>query len=358
MHTQPTSAEAIRKARAALAACPVAAIRIETLAERRHGASSSDHETAAAVERAWSDHDQWTVQQMSSKTTTGRPFPRPFLLDEMASTDTSIPGVYWVGHHNEASFGVVPYLLQANHNGRQVWIMVDTPKFSKAAVDDILSVTGVDGAPEYLFLTHVDDTADHGKWAERFPGLKRIFHSGDLGRHNWIGDETLADAEVLLPTVGVAVNNGDSNDDAQLYLTAYTLDGAVLGGDSDWLERFESGASHDDSDVVILHTPGHSPGSITLYKRRGRAAADTPGILFTGDTYAFTPSGGGKMTGFGRYGNYMKQQVETLSRIGDLQGWDVIAPGHGHPRDYRGKGGAVKAAEMKVAQDDLLSRFA
>jgi glyoxylase-like metal-dependent hydrolase (beta-lactamase superfamily II) len=129
------------------------------------------------------------------------------------------------------------------------------------------------------------------------------------------------------------------------------LDGTVL--DHDWQEPFERGEL--DSDAVILHTPGHSPGSITLYVRR--TAPNLPGILFTGDTYAYTTSGGGRMTGFGRYGNQRKQQVETLERLSKLTAWDIVAPGHGHPRDYRGHDHDTKLRELKVAQEDLLKMY-
>lgn len=271
-----------------------------------------------------------------------RPFPRPFLLNELSTVDHSVPGVFWMGHHNEASFGATPYLFQARiHDNNNVWIMVDTPKFSESAVKDVVSVTGNDAGPEYLFLTHVDDTADHNKWANRFKGLKRIFHAGDLGRHNWIGDLTLEQVEVLLPAVR---DKGQATDS----LIAYSLDGRAL--DSDWQVPFEHGEL--DTNVVVLHTPGHSPGSITLYKRR--VSSVEPGILFTGDTYAYTTSGGGRMTGFGRYGNNKKEQIETLTRMDKLTAWDIIAPGHGHPRDYRGQKEGARQAELKVAQDDLL----
>lgn len=142
----------------------MAAIRIETLAERRHGA---DTPTAkAAVEQAWSEMDEWTLERMSPKKASATkdgedpsarlniaPFPRPFLRNELAVVDVAIPDVYWAGHHNEASFGAVPYLLQVRHNNKPTWVMVDTPKYSTAAVQDILSVTGADHEPEYLFLT-------------------------------------------------------------------------------------------------------------------------------------------------------------------------------------------------------------
>lgn len=379
VHKQPESGDEFSRARAAMAACPVAAIRIETLAERRHLATTAQDK--AAVQDAWTDRDEWTVQQMSFQKTGRRPFPRPFLQPREGMnnvTDNSIiRNVYWTGHHNEASFGAIPYLVRAfhhhdnNNNNRNntnntnsqssVWIMVDTPKFSKAAVEDVMTVTGPTG-PDYLFLTHVDDTADHGKWAARFSNnMKRIFHSSDLGRHNWIGDASLETVEILLPATDVHRDNEKTTAQADGTLTAYNLDGTVLG--NDWLDQWENGSL----DVVILHTPGHSPGSISLLKRRvvsDNSDSSCPGILFTGDTYAYTTANGGRMTGFGRYGHNRKQQVETLSRILNIsKHWDVIAPGHGHARDYRGQdddgdGDSTKAAEIKVAQDDLIPGLA
>jgi hypothetical protein len=58
--------------------------------------------------------------------------------------------------------------------------MVDTSVYSKSSLLAVASVTGPQG-PDYLFLTHVDDTADHGKWADAFDA-QQIFHEGDLGR--------------------------------------------------------------------------------------------------------------------------------------------------------------------------------
>jgi glyoxylase-like metal-dependent hydrolase (beta-lactamase superfamily II) len=201
-----------------------------------------------------------------------------------------------------------------------------------------MSLTGPSG-PDYLLLTHVDDTADHGKWAQQFPDCRRIFHSGDLGPHNWLGDATLEQVPILLPSVDDA-----PSDPA---LTAYTLDGDRLL-DPDWRTLFMSGQLN--TEVVVLHTPGHSPGSICLWKR-GTDHHNAPGILFTDDTYAYN---GDKMTGFGRYGNNARQQVHSLSLLQPLE-WDIVAPGHGLSRDYRGVSRAVKDAELRQAQQDLLT---
>jgi glyoxylase-like metal-dependent hydrolase (beta-lactamase superfamily II) len=312
----------------------VAAIRVEALAERRHRALDKQ-----SVENSWTAEDEKLARLMglSDKSGLEKPFPRPFLEPHR------VPNVYWLGHHNDASFGAVPYLLRASVNSKTIWIMVDSPRFSSSSVKAITSLTGPVG-PDYHFLTHVDDTADHVKWVSEFPKLKRIFHSGDLGRYNWLRDETLESVEILLPRVSSTKNE---------FLTAYSLDGDLL--DEDWVTSTDI-ESHP---VVILHTPGHSPGSITLYKRPTQGRDKEPGILFTGDTYAWTTRDGGRMTGFPRHGNSLSQQHETLQHFLQLE-WDVIAPGHGHSRDYRGidKKKEVQSQELRVAQEELQSSSA
>jgi glyoxylase-like metal-dependent hydrolase (beta-lactamase superfamily II) len=333
----------IEHARAALAVCPVSAIRVETLAERRHRATDKH-----AVEEAWKETDDVLVSRMSIAT--NKPFPRAFLGDGdgggEGSDSVSVAGVYWTGHHQEASFGATPYLVQAKFDGNDVWIMVDTPRYSKSSLQAVSSVTGPEG-PDYMFLTHVDDTADHGKWAEAFDS-QQIFHEGDLGQHNWIGDETLQDVEILLstPSSSSAAAAAPSNTASTSGLAAFALDGTPVSLGR-WL--VEKDAS---SNIIILHSPGHSPGSICLYKRPD--STDEAGILFTGDTYGFTTRDGGHMTGFPKYGNDLRQQSEILKQLLELD-WQVIAPGHGHPRDYRNVKGddSVRKQEMQQALEEL-----
>ena len=326
VYEQPTTPTALEQARAAMTACPVAAIRLETKAERQHRSDDS-----SAVEE-WRPEDQHVVDGVSGRTATTKPFPRRFL--------DSMDDVYWVGHHTEKSFGAVPYLLQTRKEGQ--WIMVDTPRFGKAAQASIEQLTGRDG-PDYLVLTHVDDTADHQRWAEHYPTMQRIFHAHDLGPNNWLGDTSLEDVEILLGTDEDQVRDLA----ATASLTMYDLKG----------QRMDA-ADVDQHEVILLHTPGHSPGSITLWRRSSDDNDDDkPGILFTGDTYAWTTRNGGRMTGFGRYGNDLRLQSKVLGALSELQsdGWSVVAPGHGIPRDYRGLDPAVPSEELAVAQDDLLA---
>jgi glyoxylase-like metal-dependent hydrolase (beta-lactamase superfamily II)/ferredoxin len=334
VHHQPETLDEIEHARAALAACPVAAIRVETLAERRHRASTPEQKQL--IEDDWTEQEESLVRKMAidpARNGLPKPFPKPLL---------GLPNAYWVGHHNERSFGGVPYLFQASVAGKSKWILVDTPKYSKSSLDAIVSVTGPEG-PDYLFLTHVDDTADHGKWASHFPSLQRIFHDGDLGEHNWLGDETLADVEILL-------SKQPRSDET--VLTAYQIDGTILS--EKWQDTLED-------DVVILHTPGHSPGSICLYWRSNKLSKDQhDGVVFTGDTYGYTTRNGGQMTAFPRYGNNLRTLANSLTGLLSLD-WHTIAPGHGEVRDYSNHNGSaddvkeLQRAEMQTAVEEMMS---
>mmetsp|Transcript_2415 Transcript_2415/g.3569 ORF Transcript_2415/g.3569 Transcript_2415/m.3569 type:complete len:435 (-) Transcript_2415:11-1315(-) len=354
VYHQPSKEDEISDARAAMVACPVAAIRSETLAQRRHGAEDKE-----AVKNSWTTQDDYLVQQMAlNPTVNGRklPFPRPLLHHDAATKTTtstipsgdeksanSISNVFNVGYHNEESFGATPYLMKAKVDGNFVWIMVDSPRYGKAALDAVTLITGPEG-PSYLFLTHVDDTAGHEKWAEEFPKMKRIFHLGDGGSHNWVGDRSLeTDVEILLPPPEGSSPPDDDEEATPFH--AYHMDGTSLS--KGWYQDFLEDASNE---VVILHTPGHSPGSITLLKK---ASSNVPGIIFTGDHYAYSTRTS-RMSGFPRYGNNLSLQAKSLERLLHIE-WDVVAPGHGHPRDYSGEldKQELRRKEMKEAIQDL-----
>lgn len=314
---QPVTDLEIEESRAALVACPVAAIRVDNAAS-----------TNAADEEMVPLASQFAIQpELNGRK---RPFPRP--------VSPNVADVYFVGHHNAGSFGAVPYLLLAptaptsSSEGEPTWILVDTPKYSKKAVEAVESLTGSEG-PSHLVLTHVDDTADHNLWKEHFPNMKRIFHSGDLGKYNWVGDETLEDVEILLQS---------SSSDNELQ--HFTLDGTPID-------------NTNSEPLVLLHTPGHSPGSISLLKRP--TDDSTPGVLFTGDTYAYTTRDGGHGSGFPRYNKESRElQSKVLRQLIDLD-WQVLAPGHGHARDYTLLDGAnnLRNAEIEEGIEELSKYF-
>jgi glyoxylase-like metal-dependent hydrolase (beta-lactamase superfamily II) len=148
--------------------------------------------------------------------------------------------------------------------------------------------------------------------------LQQVFHAGDLGRHNWIGDETLEDVEILLQERSV--------DDTDSALQLFTMDGTPIDSTTTVLDD-----DSNEEEVLLIHTPGHSPGSISLWKR---PTLDSPvGVLFTGDTYSYSTRGGGRMSGFPQFGNDLKLQSRVLPKLLEFD-WQVVVPGHGHVRDY------------------------
>lgn len=307
VYRQPETPLEIQHARQALLACPVAAIRLESQQDMQK--RNIGQNTARKA------RDEKLIEGLSGRDKQASSFPRLFLDD--------IVDVYWVGHHNSASFGAIPYLFRTPDN---TWIMVDTPKYGSSAIQAITSLTGPKG-PDFLVLTHVDDTADHSKWANHFaPHLRRVFHSGDLGEHNWLGDKTLEDVEILLE------NHSPSNE-----LVVFSLNG----------ERTYNVEWSELSEPVLIHTPGHSPGSISLFYSVGTECK----ILFSGDTYSFSTRTN-SMTGFPCYGHDRKLQARTLEKLIDLD-FTVVAPGHGHPRDYRGVDPHLRKEEMLPALTEL-----
>jgi len=78
----------------------------------------------------------------------------------------------------------------------------------------------------------------------------------------------------------------------------------------------------DDFDLQVIHTPGHSAGSVCLLNR-------VDGTLFTGDTILpeIYPNPAMQKTGFAGYRSLSSHQ-ESLERIGRL-GTKTILPGHG-----------------------------
>ena len=332
MYNQPAinQKDELEAARVALAACPVAAIRVES--------SVIDEKDGRELK------DALSLQH-------GEPFPRPIYSMKSSYEEQNQLGVYYLGHHNDKSFGAIPYLVQGKSpSGKDVSIMVDVPRFGQSAVRAVKSLAPT--GPNYMFLTHVDDTADHDKWKKEFPALKRIFHSGDLGVHNWVGDLTLEHVEILLKEKTTIESNSAKND----HLVAWDVDGNPCD-----VSEFEI----NEEEFLIVHTPGHSPGSICLLFRpksyqstesssSSNSDKQINGILFTGDTYAYTTRDGGHMSGFPRYGNNLQVQAESLTKLGKIcHMWDIVAPGHGHVRSYL-KNDIVEENEV-VSRDTVKS---
>ena len=81
--------------------------------------------------------------------------------------------VYFCGYAAESSFGAASYLIVRPEGN----VLVDSPRFAKPLVKRIEELGGI----RYIFLTHIDDIADHDLWAKHFKA-ERIMHKGDAGR--------------------------------------------------------------------------------------------------------------------------------------------------------------------------------
>lgn len=101
---------------------------------------------------------------------------------------------------------------------------------------------------------------------------------------------------------------------------------------SDWfyakLPRIEADIKLRDNQLIdlgtlklkVIHTPGHTPGSICLYERKSKS-------LFSGDTIFNDSIGRTDLPG----SDYekLKKSVERLIELDKKDGIDIIYPGHG-----------------------------
>ena len=123
-------------------------------------------------------------------------------------------------------------------------------------------------------------------------------------------DHTTAVPELkkVLPQAAIYIHQGDANGAGN---TLFPLAGQV----SD-LHFYDEG-DHilvGSIDVQVLHTPGHSKGSVTL------KAGD---VLFTGDTLFCGSCGRTDLRG----GSY-EEIMASLKRLGELEGEYHVCPGH------------------------------
>ncbi|HXW95302.1 MAG TPA: MBL fold metallo-hydrolase, partial [Nitrososphaerales archaeon] len=73
--------------------------------------------------------------------------------------------------------------------------------------------------------------------------------------------------------------------------------------------------------LAVFHTPGHTPGSISLYDRQDR-------VLFVGDTARYVK---GKLEGPPpRFTPHMDQAKASIERLSSLD-FEVMLSGHGQP---------------------------
>ena len=178
-------------------------------------------------------------------------------------------------------------LLRVGPIGTNCYILEDDQTNLAAVIDpgdepeliqEALEKEGVE--VRYLLLTH-----SHYDHTTAVPALHRVYPQADIYIHQ-------ADA------------NGAGS-------TLFPLAGEV-----DDLKLYDEGdvIRLGDHEIQVLHTPGHSPGSVTL---------KVEDVLFTGDTLFAGSCGRTDLRG----GSY-EQIMQSLKRLGELKGDFHVCPGH------------------------------
>ena len=173
--------------------------------------------------------------------------------------------VYFCGFASPDSFGASSYLIVRPEGN----VLVDSPRFAARLVRRLEELGGV----RWMFLSHVDDIADHARFRRHF-GCERIIHS----------------REVRSATAGIE---------------------RLLDGDE---------ATSLGPDLVAIPTPGHTRGHTVLLYRNA--------FLFTGDHLWWSPER--RQLGASRsYCWYSwPRQIESMERLLGYR-FEWVLPGHG-----------------------------
>ena len=177
-------------------------------------------------------------------------------------------------------------MMQVGPIGTNCYILEDGGKIAIIDPGDeaerILSILSrLDSRVEYVLLTH-----GHYDHTTAVPELHRA-----------------------LPEARIYIHQADANGaGSRLFPLAGQVDDLLLYDEGDTLPL-------GNLTVEVLHTPGHSLGSVTLKARD---------VLFTGDTLFAGDCGRTDLRG----GSY-EQILASLGRLGRLEGNFHICPGHG-----------------------------
>lgn len=197
-------------------------------------------------------------------------FPTPAL----DADGNAVPNVYYNGFASEHTFGASSWLVKTAGG----WVMMDCPRFMESLARQIEALTDGEGV-KYLVLSHSDDVYGHNVWAERL-GATRVIHADEC-------------------------RNRQKTDECEIKLE-----------DGDFPYELAD-------DTVLIHTPGHSKGSICMHHSTSRS-------LFSGDHIAMSGRLG-RITAFGRYNHYswdvQRDSVDLLKDVDFLH----VYPGHGRP---------------------------
>jgi glyoxylase-like metal-dependent hydrolase (beta-lactamase superfamily II)/ferredoxin len=188
--------------------------------------------------------------------------------------------VGFCGYTSEKSFGAWSYFVERQDGN----VLVDSPR----AAAPLLARLDERGGVRFLVLSHRDDVADHEALRRRF-GCDRVMHRAD-----------------------------------------------GLRG----LERYVDGVEPTPlaSDLLLIPTPGHTPGSLCLLYRKT--------FLFTGDHLWWNAERG--MLSASRSLNWYSwdEQLRSIERLLDFE-FRWVLPGHG--RAHRAESPAAMRGELERA---------
>ena len=178
-------------------------------------------------------------------------------------------------------------MMQVGPIGTNCYILEDEGEKRAAVIDPgdeaerILSVLReMDSQVDYILLTH-----GHYDHTTAVPQLHKA-----------------------LPQAGIYIHRADADGAGNtLFPLAGQVEGLLFYGEGDTLPL-------GSLTIEVMHTPGHSPGSVTL------KAGD---VLFTGDTLFAGDCGRTDLPG----GSY-EEILASLGRLGRLEGNFHVCPGH------------------------------
>lgn len=187
--------------------------------------------------------------------------------------------VHHCGFHAESSFGAASWFITRPQGN----VMIDAPRFAMPLVKRIEQLGGI----KTLFLTHIDDVADHDKWARHF-GCQRVMHADDA---KGLAPFSRQHAKTVPDPVDPAWVLVQGREPLQL-----------------------------DPELTVIPTPGHTRGSACLLY------ADK--YLFTGDHLAWSPRRG-HLVAFRDACWYSWEELKVSMQSLAAYAFEWVLPGHG-----------------------------
>jgi glyoxylase-like metal-dependent hydrolase (beta-lactamase superfamily II) len=173
--------------------------------------------------------------------------------------------VSFCGFASPDSFGASSYLIVREEGN----VLVDSPRFAARLVQKIEALGGI----RWMFLSHVDDIADHALFRRHF-GCERIIHTGEVR--------------------------------------------SAIAGIERKLEGDQPISLADD--LLAIRTPGHTRGhTVLLYRNR---------FLFTGDHLWWSPVRQRLSASRAYCWHSWPKQIASMERLMDFR-FEWVLPGHG-----------------------------